>query len=486
VSTTAVAGGGGGGEHGARAAQVRAQAYEAALDWLYASLNERAALSAGLGDLERRQPAWTRALLDAMGAPDVDVPALLVVGSKGKGSTAALAAAALGGVGGPVGLCTSPHLIDVRERIRVDLRAIDRDALLAGIEAVRPAGDALRRRLPSPAYQSPVGLMAAVAAVHYRRRGARFAVYEAGRGGLVDDVAELAHEVVAVTPILLEHRRELGPSLRDIARHKAGAVRPGTRVVVTGRLTAVAAAEVARAARAVGARRLALGREVRVTTLGPRGADGARPSAPEGRLEVRVETPAAAYRLEVPFAGAHQADNLAVALAAAEALAGRRLSEAATARAFAGLRWPGRLETITDADGGRVLLDGAIQPEAVARALEHARQALPAPYAAVVGAGTDKTPARLWAVAADSGAWTVVTRARAPHLRFPADAEAEAWVAGDPARRAYRPDLADALALARTHAGRTGTVVVVGTLSLIGETLALLGQDACDLVSDRR
>jgi dihydrofolate synthase/folylpolyglutamate synthase len=446
-------------------------AYEDALDWLYASLNERSRLTSSLGDLAHRHPAWTRALLDSLGAPDRDVPALLVVGSKGKGSTSTMAAAALGAARGPVGLSTSPHLIDVRERVRLDLRAIDAATLERWIGAIRPAADVLRRRMPSPAYQSPVGLMAVVAALHFARAGARAAVYEAGRGGRVDDVAELCHDVVAVTPILLEHRRELGPELVDIARHKAGGVRPGTRVVVTGRLVAVAAAEVAREARAVGAARWALGREVRLEVLG---ADA------DGRARIRVETPGGGrYRLVAPLAGPHQADNAAVALAAAEALHGRPLPARAVARAVEGVRWPGRLQVLHTDAGGRVLLDGAIEPDAMGRALAHAARHLPAPYAVVVGAGTDKDPERLWQRAAESGWPTIVSRARAPHLHFPEDDEAAAWAARAQAR--YVPRLGQALAEARAIAGARGTVVVIGTLSLIGEALAALGEDLYDL-----
>lgn len=449
-------------------------AYERELDWLYASLLERAHLTRGLDDLGRRHPTWTRALLDALGAPDADVPALLVVGSKGKGSTSAMAAAALGAAGGPVGLATSPHLIDVRERIRLDLRAISRADLYDRLRAMRSAADPLRRAMPLPAYQSPVGLMAVAAAVHFARGRARAAVYEAGRGGLVDDVAEVRHEVVAVTPILLEHRDVLGPDLGDIARHKAGAIRPGTRVVVHHRLVPAAAAAVARAAARVGAERLALGREVRVVATAP-GRDG--------RSRIEVRTPLGGrYRVAVPLAGQHQADNAAVALAAAEALLRRPLPEHAVADALARLRWPGRMDVMADPAGGQVLLDGAIEPDAALRAIDHARSHLRAPYAAVVGAGTDKAPVRLWQTAADAGLDTVVTRAHNTHLTFPDDDEAQGWVAGDRARRAYLPELADALAWARRRA-RDGTVVVVGTLSLVGDAIALLGGDADDLVS---
>ena len=449
-------------------------AYNRALDWMYESLNERGHLGKGLGDSARRHPTWTRALLDALGAPDADIPSLLVVGSKGKGSTSSLAAAALGALGRPVGLSTSPHLVDVRERVRLDLRAIDAVALTERLEALRPVADALRRRMPSPAYQSPVGLMAVVGAVHFAAMGAAYAVYEAGRGGLVDDVAEVAHQVVATTPILLEHRQELGPGLPDIARHKAGAIRPGTRVVVTGALVPAAAAAMAHRARAVGAERLRLGREVRAVRLA---------TLADGRERVRIETPYGVHRaLDVPYAGPHQADNLAVAVTAAEALAGRRLPTEALAQSLSRVRWPGRLETLRLPGGGAVLLDGAIEPAAVARALDHAHAFLPAPYAVVIGAGTDKRPLELWNTAAAPGHWTVVTRAHAPHLHFPANAEAESWAAEDRSRRASMPELSDALREARERATTTGTVVVVGTLSLIGEALHLLGEDAADLI----
>lgn len=450
-------------------------AYDRALDWMYASLNERGHLGRGLGDSARRHPTWTRALLDALGAPDADVPALLVVGSKGKGSTSAMAAAALAAARrGPVGLSTSPHLVDVRERVRLDLVAIGADELTRRLVAMQPAADALRLAMPSPAYQSPVGLMAVAGAMHFAARRAAFAVYEAGRGGRVDDVAEVMHQVVAATPILLEHRAELGPDLVDIARHKAGGIRAGTRVVVSGSLVAVAATVFARAARSVGAAHWRLGHELRLERLGP---------DPAGRERVRVATPGRTYAFTVPLPGPHQADNAAVAVGAAEALAGRPLDGAALVFSLDRLRWPGRLETVrTEPGGGPVLLDGAIEPDAVARTLQHAHAHLPPPYAVVVGAGTDKRPLRLWQAAAALADWTVVTRAHAPHLHFPPDAEAEAWAAEAPLSRAAMPELQDALGEARSRAGRAGTVVVVGTLSLVGEALHLLGQDTADLV----
>lgn len=450
-------------------------ALERVIDWIYASLNERGRLTHGQRDAERRSPAWTRALLDALGAPDQGLPALFVTGSKGKGSTSVLAAASLmaGTAGGaPVGLVTSPHLVRFEERIRVDLEAIPGKRLRTLVETVRPLADVLRARMPLPLYASPVGTVAALAALHFRILGARYAVYEAGRGGRFDDTAEIEHAVTVITTLFPEHLRELGPTLRDIAWHKAGAIREGTRVVVQGRFPPELDTIVQKEARSVGAQVLTLGQEVTVATEPGR----------DGRLTARVTTPLRTYEgLPVPFAGRHQADNLALALAAAEALAGGPLRARPLASMLTRIRWPGRLDTVQDPAGGPALLDASIEPGAALAAVAHAREHLPGPHAVLVGIGVGKDYRAVWDALSASPVDVIVTRARNPYLRFPDPGETLEWAGRDPAHRDFVADLPSAWEKARTRVGPSGTVLVLGTVSLIADALELCGQDAYDL-----
>lgn len=459
------------------------QAVEHAIDWIYASLNERGSLTHGQSDRERRSPAWTRALLDALGAPDHGLPTLFVTGSKGKGSTSVLAAAALqaGAPGrGPVGLVTSPHLLRFEERIRADLRAIPGHELQTLVEAVRPVADPLRARMPLPLYASPVGATAALAAVYFRRIGARYAVYEAGRGGRFDDTAEVDHAVTVLTTLFPEHLRELGPTIEDIAWHKAGAIRSGTHTVVQGAFPAELAKIVEAEAQAVGARILTLGREVVVRREVPRAPQAA--SALPFQTVV-VTTPFGTYDpLPLPLSGSHQADNLALALAAAEALVGKRLDGAAMAGLLAELRWPGRLEVLRDPADGITLLDASIEPGAARAAVEHARATLPGPHVAIVGIGVGKDYRAVWTALAEASIDTILTRAQNPYLRFPDPAETAQWTRENPGHRMAAPDLAAAWQMARDRVGPGGTVLILGTVSLMADALRIAGARAADLV----
>ena len=467
------------------------EALERAIDWVYASLNERGSLTHGESDAVRRAPAWTRALLDALGAPDRRIPALYVTGSKGKGSTSVFAAAALqaGAPGqGPVGLVTSPHLLDFAERIRVDLRAMSGDELRRLIEAVEPLADAIRARIPRPFYASPVGAVTALAAVHFRSLNARYAVYEAGRGGRFDDTAELEHTVTVITTLFPEHLRELGPTLKDIAWHKAGAIREGTHTVVQGAFPPDLDAEIEQEARRVGARRLILGRAITVRV--ENGPENGRPRAHAGFPEdpggsaqmIHVTTPSGSYGpLPVPLAGRHQRDNLALAVAAAESLAGRRLKEAPLRRLLQTLRWPGRMETVRDPAGGPALLDASIEPGAARAAAAHARMTLPGPYVALVGIGTGKDYEAVWNALAEASLDVIVTEAQNPYLRFPDRGTTDRWIRHDPMHRLAEPDFAKAWRVARERVGVTGTILVLGTVSLIADALRLCQLNASDL-----
>jgi dihydrofolate synthase/folylpolyglutamate synthase len=444
-------------------------AYEEAVDWVYASLNARGHLSSGAPDRVRRFPTWTRALLDALGAPDAAVESILVTGSKGKGSTCLLAAAALqAATSGPVGLTVSPHLLEFRERIRIRLRSLSPSTFAELVQAVRPVADALERRMPLPAYRSPVGTAAVLAALHFARQGVRYAVHEVGRGGEMDDVTQLRHRVAVWTALLPEHLRELGPTVEDIARHKAGVVTPDTHTVVVGELPPFAMDLVAARAREVGARLLCLGKDVRVH---------AQQEGP-GIRRVTVSTPGAVYRdLPLPLQGPYQAGNLAMALAAAEALLGRPLPPRRLGPLLGRLRWPGRLEVVPTAHG-TYLLDCSIEPGAARAALGYARRWLKGPYACVLGVPRGKAYRPVWDAVTWEGLPTCITRALNPYLSFPSPEEADAWAQEDPQARAYLPSLEEALKWARGKVGAQGTVVVLGTVSLIADALRALGQNA--------
>jgi dihydrofolate synthase/folylpolyglutamate synthase len=412
-------------------------------------------------DERTRRPELTAQLLEALGRPECGLACLLVAGSKGKGSTSAYAARLLA-VGGPsVGLFSSPHLLDVRERIRVAGQAIppaDFTRLTAKVARVVAP---LEPALPEGAYFSPLGLLLCVALLYFRERGAQWAVVEAGRGARFDDTRLVEHPVAALTPVMLEHPGELGPGLARIAWHKAGAIPPGG-LAVSARQRPAAEAALRAEAEAVGARLLVVGREIGVRQVG-----GDR---------VDVTTSRRRYpSLPTGLRGPHQARNLGLALAAVEALRPDLSDQplAALAEATGTTRWPGRCEVL--AERPLVLVDGAINGAAARAFLAAAGPISRGPIVAIAGAPADKDYVGLFRALGAGVDSLLVTRAANPHLRFPDDALSAARRFNR--RAAEYPTLAAAVEAALPVVGTDGTLWIVGTQSLVGDALRLWGRD---------
>ncbi|GGR36050.1 bifunctional folylpolyglutamate synthase/dihydrofolate synthase [Streptomyces roseolus] len=414
-------------------------------------------------------------LLEALGRPERGLRGMLVVGTNGKGSTCAFAVSAVAATGARVGSMPSPHLQELRERIRIDGVPVTRAAYAAAFSEVWRAVEG--HDLPV----LPQGVHAATAAVHFRRAGVALAVAEASIGGSRAAAAELGLDVKVVTGIGLDHTRLLGTSLAEIAEAKVAAAQDGDHVVL-GRLDpeASTAAERVLEERA-GLSVWRVGHEIRYTAR-PAGHDG--PRGPVALVD--VSTPRAVHRdLPCPLPGAHQHHNLAVAIASMDALVGRghiQEPDGDRLRArLAGTRWPGRLELVETRLGGwtgRLLLEGATNPQGVATVapeiLRHAR-----------GDGHGGPPVLLFASMDDKDVsgmlaplpadWPLVlTRTDAPRAADPAALRAR--LAPDrPGPCVTAEDTRSALHRAAELAGPGGLVVVIGSLRLVGESRTALG-----------
>jgi dihydrofolate synthase/folylpolyglutamate synthase len=313
----------------------------------------------------------TARLLAELGDPQVELPAVLVAGTNGKGSVAALVDAVVREAGYRTGLYTSPHLEEVEERLQIGGRAIEGGRLGARVlEAIAAA----ERVLDGP--PTYFEALTAAAFVELAEAGVDLAVLEVGLGGRLDATNLSDPMLSLITPIGLEHRAWLGDTATAIAREKAGILRPGRPAIAWGgdteadaALAAVAeevGAELTFGDRAASIERVeALGWEgQRLTVITPRPAstDAGRASHSEG----------ARHELITPLLGAHQATNIAHAILAAETLATLgfdRIDAPAIARGVAAVRWPGRLEPVPLPPGAgprRVLLDAGHNPHAAA------------------------------------------------------------------------------------------------------------------------
>jgi len=392
--------------------------------------------------------ATIRAVLERMGRPQSAFRTLLVAGTNGKGSVVAYADAALRASGLRVGRYTSPHLERVNERIAVDGRDIPARALRSAVLRVRDTAAALVREGAIPAHPTYFEVLTAAAFAHFRDAAVDVAVLEVGMGGRLDatNVAEpLASAIVSID---LDHQAYLGRSRAAIAREKAGVLRRG-RTTVLGPMAAAARRAIAEAARPLRARLVDAARGCAVG-IGPGGID--------------LRTPAGRYRGIRSLAGRHQVDNVVVAVRLLEEAraAGLGFDAAALPRALAAARWPGRLERIA----GRppVLLDGAHNPAAARALRDHLRGI--GPFVLVFGAMRDKDIAGMARVLFPLARAVVLTRPRVDRAATPAEIARRAGPLAAGARRESAPRRA--LLWARRRAGPDGTVVVAGSLFLVG------------------
>src|SRR5919109_760317 len=184
----------------------------------------------------------TRMLLDLAGSPDRAMACVLIAGTKGKGSTAAMIARLLASADIRAGLATKPQLQSYRERVRVDGVAIDEGTFAAAADGLRPRVDALARRNPDAGRPSTFELITVLAFAHFAASRCAVAVVEVGLGGRYDATNACDPLVSVVTAISHDHTRELGTSLVGIAREKAGVMRPGRVTVIAPQRSTVSRA----------------------------------------------------------------------------------------------------------------------------------------------------------------------------------------------------------------------------------------------------
>ena len=196
-------------------------------------------------DAERRHPEFTRELLRKKSG----TPAAIVTGSKGKGSVSKMIAEILQ-TKFTVGLMTSPHIEDFCERFQVNGEKVSSPLFSMFMEEIRPEIEEIDRKIPKEFCVSPMGIQADFALTWFRSRKTDFNVFECGKGAKLDDVNNILHDYAVINSVFLEHRRELGNTIAEIAEDKAH--------VITGREKAVFVGEQTKEAMAVIEKRAAL------------------------------------------------------------------------------------------------------------------------------------------------------------------------------------------------------------------------------------
>jgi len=300
-----------------------------------------------------------RALLDLLDHPEERLRAVHIAGTNGKGSTVALLDAILQAGGYTTGRWTSPHLVDFRERIVLGGQPIAPELLIEAFARVWAAVEQIKNDPAGHPTQFEVGT--AMAFLLLAEAGPDLSLIEVGLGGRHDTTNVINPLVTIITHLALDHTDRLGPDLTSIAMEKAGTIKPGRPVAIAPQEPEALAVLLAEADRQ-GAPVSLVGRDL-VYRLDEASAAGTYCSMRGARDYGRVR---------VNLLGAHQADNAAAAVAAAEILAGQGypLAPEAIGRGLDKAVWPGRLEIVSHEP--LVVLDGAHNPDgirALARAL---------------------------------------------------------------------------------------------------------------------
>jgi len=287
-------------------------------------------------------------LLKGLGDPHKRLRSVHIAGTKGKGSTATMLAHMLQGSGYVVGLYTSPHLIDIRERISVNGHMISEADLTRIIVKIAPVVKRLAK--DSPTFFE---IMTAAAFLYFVSKKVDIAVIETGLGGRLDSTNVIKPAACGITSISFDHMAQLGPTLDKIAEEKAGIFKSGVTVI-----SAPQPSEVKRVLRRMalrtGAQLRFAGEDIEFSYR----FESSRAVGPHTR--VCLTTPISRFEhLHVPLLGEHQAINCGVALGLVDALKekGFRIDDQKAIEGLAKVRLPGRMEIISE--DPRVLVDGA-------------------------------------------------------------------------------------------------------------------------------
>ena len=400
-----------------------------------------------------------RERLDLLGAPDKRLSIIHVAGTNGKGSVCAQLAQILRMAGYHVGMFTSPHLTDIRERIRLDGELIPEGdfAKITGelIERMSGIGDGAATYFE---------FLLLIALMYYDRSAPDFVILECGLGGRLDPTNAVREpELSVITHLAMDHMQYLGETIEEIAAEKAGIIRPGVPVVY--------------AADGDGSRVIEERAEELGAPLIPVRVGEVRPDSPVGDIAFSYKSRYDRYSVRLRTAAAYQVGNALLSIGAAEALrevvlprrgiapAGSRLSVEAIERGLYGTYWPGRMEELAPG----LYVDGAHNADGVSAFLDSVRR-IPCEGARslVFGAAADKQVSEELELIKNSGLFERVVFAGYDSDRATAPQELkERYGSGAEAV----PDAGSAYRLLRGLSSDGDLIFVAGSLYLIGEMI---------------
>ena len=422
-----------------------------------------------------------RVLLQAMDHPERRFPSVLIAGTNGKGSTAATLASILRASGLKAALYTSPHLVRINERIRVNGEEVSDEDFASLQGEIDRIAERLVERTELPWHPSFFEMMTAIAFEHFARERVDLAVLEVGMGGRLDAKNVVEPRVSVIADISLDHQKFLGNTVAEIAREKVGIIRPGG-VVVTLPQQPEANDVIGNTILELGAR--AVNAVAYVPPVSPGSGEYLVRSSEQGNPKYVYRYPLQVMGeeilVETPLVGRHQLRNVALAIAAAVELRQQGFSGITAKSIEAGItetRWPGRFQVIAARPGWpEMVIDVAHNPAgawALRSCLSERYEDRPLIF--IFGAMRDKAISEMTEILFPLAERVIATRPDNPRAASAEEIQQAAARTGVEVESVE--DTQSAVERARVLASAGTVIVITGSIYLVGEVMHSVGAE---------
>jgi dihydrofolate synthase/folylpolyglutamate synthase len=384
----------------------------------------------------------TETLLAALGNPHESFPSVQIAGTNGKGSTAAFLDSICRTAKIRTGLFTSPHLISITERIRIAGQLVTEEEFARFTSIVRRTAETSVSEGKLDTLPTFFEHVTAIALLAFREAQVELAILETGLGGRLDSTTAARAEVVAITPIAMDHEEYLGHTIEEIAAEKAAIIRPG--------VTAIIAPQEPAALKVI---------KRRCETVG---------------VALRFVDPASIEGATLGLRGHHQEINAATAVTLAEELQRRgfEIPRPAILEGLRTARHPGRLELWSTSPP--ILFDGAHNAASAHALRNYLEEFVSQPITMIFGAMRDKPLDQLAEILFPKARDLILTGIDNPRAASPEELKAAMPSALEPSRIHQASLPLEALRIAREITRPDDLIVVTGSLYLIGETQTML------------
>ena len=432
--------------------------YEAALKYLYNRTNyekeTRLRYNVSTFNLSRMEK-----LLSLLGSPHKKIPTVHIAGTKGKGSTATMLARMLESNDYTVGLYTSPHVVELHERITVDSEMINDDQMLGLLNRIYAPVEKLAKTDEASFFE----IMTAIAFMHFLDCKVDIAIIETGLGGRLDSTNVIKPEVIGITSLSLDHQGQLGTTIDSIAKEKAGIFKRGVPVITVKQHPEAMGVLKSQAA-AVNAPLCVTGMDIDFSYR----FETSREHGPHNRICLTTDTSKFEH-LRVPLHGQHQAINCGLALAMLDRLksSGYEIDNEKAVKGLNNVFLAGRMEMICE--DPRIMIDAAHNAASI-KALIHATgQNIPYDSMVIIfGCNSDKDVEGMLNELQYGADKVIFTRSRSAKVMMPDDLlDMYTEMCGKMCQSA--PNLGQALQLAKSAVGREDLICITGSFYLIGQ-----------------